>query len=292
MLNEFSIADLAGFSGIKQHTIRIWEQRFSLLHPNRGNSSRRTYTAEELTLFLNVALLNQNGFKISNIDKMSMGEKLMIVSEITDQQQRAIHDLIIAMARMDCFQFQESLKSSLALWGVHGTVKEILAPFCHTTGLIPNSNTNKNYRENIHIITQHVRQVFYIALEAAEPAHIKNILVVLFQIPDDFIDDLQLLYLQYLLKAEGFSTINLGQVPADQLTMICKQIQPAVIVGHIKKTNSQQASVRALTEDLPKALPQIRFISLENQFGSVESGRLDHAPDIEGVIEIIRGLAV
>jgi DNA-binding transcriptional MerR regulator len=70
-MNAFTIKDLENLSGIKAHTIRIWEQRYTFLKPRRTDTNIRYYNNEELKTLLNVALLNKYGFKISHIDKMN-----------------------------------------------------------------------------------------------------------------------------------------------------------------------------------------------------------------------------
>src|SRR5688500_3796634 len=102
---NFSINDLSELSGLKKHTIRVWEQRYSFLKPKRSQSQHRSYTAEELVVLLDAALLNNNGYKVSLIDKMSLEKKLLAFSRMVDNQQKAVLELIIQMARMDAAAF-------------------------------------------------------------------------------------------------------------------------------------------------------------------------------------------
>jgi DNA-binding transcriptional MerR regulator len=67
-MDYFTIKDLEKISGIKAHTIRIWEQRYEFLKPNRTDTNIRCYTNEDLKRVLNIAFLNKYGFKISHID--------------------------------------------------------------------------------------------------------------------------------------------------------------------------------------------------------------------------------
>ena len=94
-MNAFTIKDLENLSGIKAHTIRIWEQRYSFLRPQRTSTNIRYYTNEELKIVLNIALLNKYGYKISHIDKMSsqeVREKIVSLSHIEQQQERLVND--------------------------------------------------------------------------------------------------------------------------------------------------------------------------------------------------------
>ena len=63
----YSIKELEKLSGIKAHTIRIWEKRYQLLSPERTDTNIRFYSDDDLKKILNVSLLNGHGFKISKI---------------------------------------------------------------------------------------------------------------------------------------------------------------------------------------------------------------------------------
>ena len=68
-MNVFTIKDLENLSGIKAHTIRIWEQRYNFLKPCRTETNIRYYCNQELKTILNISLLNKYGYKISHIDQ-------------------------------------------------------------------------------------------------------------------------------------------------------------------------------------------------------------------------------
>ena len=96
-MDFFTIKDLENISGIKAHTIRIWEQRYEFLKPNRTDTNIRCYTNEDLKRVLNIALLNKYGFKISHIDKMNEGareEKIRSLSDQKAQYERMVNDLV------------------------------------------------------------------------------------------------------------------------------------------------------------------------------------------------------
>jgi DNA-binding transcriptional MerR regulator len=111
-MNAFTIKDLELLSGIKAHTIRIWEQRYGFLKPQRTDTNIRYYTNDELKTVLNIALLNKYGFKISHIDRMSYPEikdKIVSLSQSQAQQERAINDLIHHMVDMKIEDFEALL---------------------------------------------------------------------------------------------------------------------------------------------------------------------------------------
>jgi DNA-binding transcriptional MerR regulator len=99
-MDSFTIKDLENLSGIKAHTIRIWEQRYNFLKPERSDTNIRYYSNIELKKVLNIALLNKYGYKISHIDKMGdkeLNEKILSLTELPASQERIVNDLIQCM---------------------------------------------------------------------------------------------------------------------------------------------------------------------------------------------------
>ncbi|HVG42094.1 MAG TPA: MerR family transcriptional regulator [Chitinophagaceae bacterium] len=262
-MRHFSIKDLAEFSGLKQHTIRIWEQRYSFLQPQRSQSSHRTYTAEELNVLLDVVLLNQNGYKISRIDKMTLEEKLQIFSKVVDQQQKAVHELIIHMAKMDAEGFEMALDSCMLTWGIHVTIQQILLPFCNMVGLLQTNGT-KNYVENIIVVQQIIKQKLYTGIEKATATVDKKEKVLLF-LPPGELQEITMLYLQYVLKTNGYTTVYLGhQLTVSYLNMISQHTKPQYIITHItKRSSTNHKSLSDFVLKMPGQLPQTKFISIE-----------------------------
>src|SRR6185503_11984963 len=103
-MHSFTIKDLENLSGIKAHTIRIWEQRYQFLKPHRTGTNIRYYSNDELKKILNIALLNKYGFKISHIDRMNeseVKEKILTLTQLEAQQERIVNELIQCMVDLD-----------------------------------------------------------------------------------------------------------------------------------------------------------------------------------------------
>ena len=117
VMNAFTIKDLENLSGIKAHTIRIWEQRYNFLKPKRTETNIRFYNNEELRILLNVALLNKYGFKISHIDKMDDEElqnRVLSLSQSQAQQERIVNGLIQDMVELEIDRFEEEVDAYIA----------------------------------------------------------------------------------------------------------------------------------------------------------------------------------
>jgi DNA-binding transcriptional MerR regulator len=131
-MNSFTIKDLANLSGIKAHTLRIWEQRYSFLKPNRTFTNIRYYTNDELKTILNIALLNKYGFKISHIDKMAEQEikdKIVSLNQLQAQQERIVNELIQQMIDLDIESFEKTLNSYIVAKGIERTITQIIFSF-------------------------------------------------------------------------------------------------------------------------------------------------------------------
>src|SRR3982751_3381535 len=124
-MNEFTIKDLENLSGIKAHTIRIWEQRYTFLKPRRTDTNIRYYSNEELKTVLNIALLNKYGYKISHIDKMKpeeLRDKIISLSNSQAQQERMINELIQFMVDLEMDKFEGLLDNYILAKGIDKTI--------------------------------------------------------------------------------------------------------------------------------------------------------------------------
>src|SRR5450432_4283728 len=112
----FTIRDIENLSGIKAHTIRIWEQRYSFLKPTRSDTNIRYYTNDELRIILNIALLNKYGYKISHINKMSreaMFENVLSLTDAEAKENIIINQLLECMVELDVELFENVLNKCI-----------------------------------------------------------------------------------------------------------------------------------------------------------------------------------
>jgi MerR family transcriptional regulator, light-induced transcriptional regulator len=281
-MTQFSIKDLADFSGIKPHTIRIWEQRFNFLKPNRTETARRVYNAEELNLFLEVMLLNQNGYKISKIAGMSMEDKLRLIEKMDESQQklRTINELIIAMAEMDKDKFEQILDISIRYWGLESTIMEVLLPFCDKTGLLQDPE-NKYYVENIAVIEHAVRQKIYLGIEYTVAQSQRDKTVLLLHTPADQ-QHLNLLFLHYLMKGAGFQTLHISNTLSfDHIKTIIGIKKPDYLVIHPSQ-KEKRGNLSRFLQHVSELFPSLQFISIGNPVSlkGIDM-RYRHAADIK-----------
>jgi DNA-binding transcriptional MerR regulator len=216
---DFTIKDLENISGIKAHTIRIWEKRYNLLEPKRTDTNIRYYSHENLQKILNVVLLSKNGFKISIIAKMSREEMLLQSREVafgSNTNDAAINDFKLAMFQFDKVLFDKTYNKLLLKKHFEKIVKDVFIPFLNHIGLLWQTDTILPAHE--HFISNLIAQKIHLNIELITTiVNESNKTYVLF-LPENEIHELGLLYVNYELLLKGNRTIYLGQnLPLDNL---------------------------------------------------------------------------
>jgi DNA-binding transcriptional MerR regulator len=238
-MNAFTIKDLENLTGIKAHTIRIWEQRYTFLRPQRTDTNIRYYNNEELKKILNISLLNKYGFKISHIDKMSeedMRQKILGINNIQAQQERIVNALIQAMVDMNLESFEALIEDHIKVKGIEKTIHQIIFPFMERIGVLWITDHINPAQE--HLVSNIIRQKLIVGTEAVSPLFQLKKSGLLF-LPEGEYHELGLLFVQYLLKNRGIKVFYLGaNVPLEDVEYVVKYKQPDFIYTHLTSVSS------------------------------------------------------
>ncbi|MEJ7766475.1 MAG: MerR family transcriptional regulator [Chitinophagaceae bacterium] len=252
-MNAFTIKDLENLSGIKAHTIRIWEQRYTFLKPQRTDTNIRYYSNEELKTVLNIALLNKYGFKISHIDKMKpdeLREKLVSLSNIQAQQERMINDLIQYMIELDMNRFEAVIDNYITSRGIDKTITQVLFPLLEKIGILWLTNHINPAQE--HLVTNIMRQKLIVGIDSAFTHFVVDKSVLLF-LPEGEHHELGLLYIYYLLKNRGVKVIYLGaNVPLKDVEYVSRIKKPDYLYTHLTSVAGNFNFDRFLTLSQPR----------------------------------------
>ncbi|MGB3466501.1 MAG: MerR family transcriptional regulator [Cyclobacteriaceae bacterium] len=249
-MSNFSIKDLEHLSGIKAHTIRIWEQRYELIQPKRTDTNIRYYDDNDLKLILNVALLKDNGFKISKIAQMSGGEiqrEVMTLTETKLKYPEQIHALTIAMVDIDEERFEKIVSTNILKIGFEKTMINVIYPFLSKIGILWQTGSINPGQE--HFISNLIRQKLIVAIDSQYVAKTKNAKTFLLYLPEGELHELSLLFANYIIRARQHRTIYLGQSlplsdlvhiythhkPDYVLTIITSAVGPAYIQEYVTK---------------------------------------------------------
>lgn len=216
---KYSIKDLEQLSGIKAHTIRIWEKRYNLFEPERTPTNIRYYSDDDLKKLLNVTILNRNGFKISNIvsmDNHEMNERIIEISDSFHDFTNQIEQLTLAMIDFDEVRFERVLSSSVIKIGFDETVTRILYPFFERIGVLWQIGTI--YPAQEHFVSNLIRQKLIMAIDGQVGNYRENANNFLMFLPPNEWHELGLLFYNYLLRKAGHNVIYLGQsLPLEDL---------------------------------------------------------------------------
>lgn len=224
---KYSIKDLEKLTGIKAHTIRIWEKRYQLISPERTSTNIRYYSDTDLKKLLNVSTLNRNGLKISNIvsmDSEEINKRIMGISDTSNDFDNQIEQLIISMIDMDESRFDRVLSSSVIKMGFDDTVIKILYPFFEKIGVLWQIGTVCPAQE--HFVSALVRQKLIIAIDGQSGSNKPDAKTILMFLPSNEWHELGLLFYSYLVKKSGYKVIYLGQsVPFEDLLEVNEKHQ-------------------------------------------------------------------
>lgn len=217
---EFTIKDLENFSGIKAHTIRIWERRYHLLSPNRTDSNIRFYSLNDLQKLLNINLLYLSGLKISKIAKLSPKELKLKVTELVfhkEIENHAIHSFKLAMLNFDEQLFNQTYNRLLASLSFQEVFNQVFIPLLNEIGLLWQVSSITPAHE--HFVSNLIKQKIYNNIEKLQVSTYSkpNEWFVLF-LPLNEIHEIGLLYLHFELNFRGHKSVYLGQsVPTQSL---------------------------------------------------------------------------
>jgi MerR family transcriptional regulator, light-induced transcriptional regulator len=208
---RYSIKDLEKITGIKAHTIRIWEKRYGIVKPSRTQTNIRYYSDEDLRHLMNVAILNKYGYKISNIQSMSAAEINKCVIDLTNQDvdnDHQIDNLVMAMIELDEQRFDKIITSSIIKQGFDHTFENLLYKFLEKIGIL--WQIGKVIPAQEHFISQLIRQKLILAIDGQQEIKANHKTFLLF-LPENEFHELGLLYLNLLIRKAGHLVIYLGQ---------------------------------------------------------------------------------
>ncbi|GAC1530992.1 MAG: hypothetical protein NVS3B15_10170 [Sediminibacterium sp.] len=233
-MDAFTIKDLENLSGIKAHTIRVWEQRYSFLNPQRTQTNIRYYSNSELKRILNIALLNKYGYKISHIDKMSpeeRKEKILSLSQAEAQQERVVNELIQCMVDLNMDELEAVLGNYIMAKGIEKAIIQIIFPFLERIGILWLTNHVNPAQE--HLVSNIIRQKLIMGIESTV-SHVQLHKTFLLFLPEGEHHELGLLFMHYLLRSRGAKVLYLGaDISLQDVEYVATLKQPDFLYAHL-----------------------------------------------------------
>ena len=218
-MSDYSIRDLEQLSGIKAHTLRIWEQRYNIIHPKRTDTNIRTYDDQDLKLVLNISLLKDHGYKISEISRMSreaMHQEVVKISEKQLNYPDQIHALTISMLDLDEERFEKIINTNILQFGFETMMVNIIYPFLGRIGTLWMTGSIGPAQE--HFITNLIRQKVIVAIDGQLNRLRPGAKKFLLYLPEGELHELSLLFGDYIIRSRQHKVVYLGQsLPFNEL---------------------------------------------------------------------------
>lgn len=264
MNGKYSIKDLENLTGIKAHTLRIWEQRYGLVSPQRTDTNIRLYSDDDLKKLLNVAVLVHAGHKISAVATMEPSALHSAVQRAALEEaeyESQISSLKRAMLEFDESSFTAVLEQSFRQIGEGDTFTGLVAGFIYTIGTLWQTDAISVAHE--HFASNLIKQKLYAALDAlAVPQVQPDKGYTLLYLPEEELHELGLLYLHYYLKFKGVPTLFLGQsVPLMYMREALNTV-PVAAVASVFTTCPSRDKLRDYVEELRAMVPQTATVHL------------------------------
>ena len=229
---QYSIKDLERITGIKAHTIRIWEQRYNIISPQRTETNIRFYSNDDLKRILNVSILNNHGLKISKIADLSDEELNQEVKKVVDSngaEDDQIEGLIMSMIELDEIRFTEIIDKNIKSFGFVKTIERFIYPFFEKIGVLWQTGAINPAQE--HFVSNLIRQKIIVSIDSIEVKNDPTEDVFLLFLPASELHEIGLLVYQYILKSRGHKVVYLGQsVPYEDLSMVINCVKPNKVV--------------------------------------------------------------
>lgn len=242
---KYSIKDLEHFTKIKAHTLRVWEQRYNLLHPERTDSNIRTYTETDLKRILNINLLYQNGLKISKIARLSEEEiveqasVLLLSDEVNGPDE--VNSFVRNILDLNYQSIRCSLERIVKEIGIERLHTEVLVPLLNKIGVLWQVDAITISHE--HFLSNILREFLIVQIDRISPTKSSKGRVILF-LKEAEHHELSLLFYHFLLKKRNYDCFYLGQsVPTADLKKIVQEVNPEYLFTSVLNMMTQEEVV-------------------------------------------------
>lgn len=255
--NVFSIKDLENLSGIKAHTIRIWEKRYNVLEPMRSDTNIRSYDIKNLQKLLNIVLLHNYGYKISKIGLLNQEQINKLVNDIISEKSaknHAISTFKMAMMNFDQSLFFNTYNQLLSEKSFREVFYTVFIPLMQEIGFLWQTETISPAHE--HFISYLIKQKLLINTEKVQilqPTKNDNVFVLF--LPLNEVHELGLMYLNYEILLKGYQTIYLGEsIPTESLYDLKNSYEKITFVSYLTVEPNQEEIDNYITDIHAKLL--------------------------------------
>ena len=258
---NYSIKDVETLSGVKAHTLRIWEQRYDFLRPHRTDTNIRYFTDDQLKMILNIALLNRHGMKISKIASMPVDDLNNEVRRIaTDNPEPnvSLDSLIHSMLDFDENRFEKTLSQSILRVGFEDTFVKVIFPLMERTGILWTTGVVRPSQE--HFISNLIRRKLCVAIDNHHEIPKDDAKRFVLFLPEGETHELLLLFTEYILRTKNYKVAYLGNsLPFEDIEFIEKIFKPDYLLTYITVPTTEMPLQRYV-DTLSISFPAVKII--------------------------------
>lgn len=285
----YSISDLEKLTGIKAATLRAWEQRYDIVKPKRTKTNIRYYLDEDLRELLNVALLNKNGMRISQIARLraeERAERVAAISSINVSPDTQLDALTLAAVEMDEFKFSHVVDTNIRQRGFEETMLQVIYPFLDKLGVLYLTGSVTPVQESF--ISNLIRRKLLAATDRLPAPRNRKLPVFGLYLPDGERQELSLLFVEFLLRKRGFFTCYLGgDVSVSDLTDAVRCSKVDYLFTIVSNAYVHEPVDRHVASVLA-ACPEVRLWLSGYQATMHDFGELDRVRVVQGLADMLR----
>lgn len=286
---EYKIKDLENLTGIKSHTIRIWEKRYSILTPDRTDTKIRTYSDDELTHLLTVSMLNRNGIKISKIAKLDQKDmnSLLWDIKVNKEPEFSMDKLILALVSLDEDLFRGTMNDLIERIGLEKTFVDHLIPFLDRIGIMWLIGSINPAQE--HFMSNMIRQKIISEIDKLPIPSSKEVSILMY-LPEHEWHEISLLFYQFLIREKGVHTTYLGQsLPYNSLLEGIEKLKPTAILSSWL-TAVDSKFVVSYFKRLRKDLPDMKVFAGGAQITTNSPSLKNYITEVQNIPELLKHL--
>ena len=276
-MSTYSIKDLERLTGIKAHTIRIWEKRYGIVDPSRTDSNIRWYNDDDLKKLLNVSILNRHGYKISRIAELSaqqLNQKIMEVVRPESDYLSQIESLVVSMIELNEDRFEKILNQSIIKIGFEETLYYVVYPFFEKIGLLWQTGTINPAQE--HFISNLIRMKLCVAIDSLPAVTNPGARKIIMFLPEWELHEIGLLTYYYIAKKHGVKVYYLGQnVPFNDLLSVAHTVEPDMLAVYFVAAISKE-EIENYLKELVNNFPKQHILISGMQTNGIKSDLPDY----------------
>jgi len=260
-MSTYSIKDLERLTGIKAHTIRIWEKRYGIVDPCRTESNIRWYNDEDLKKLLNISILNRHGYKISRIATLSLqqiNQRIMEVVKPESDYLSQIESLVVAMIELCENRFERILNQLIIKIGFEETLYYVVYPFFEKIGLLWQTGAINPAQE--HFISNLIRMKLFVAIDSLPAVTNSDAKKIILFLPEWELHEIGLLTYYYIAKKHGVKVYYLGQnVPFEDLISVAQSVEPEMLATYFVSAVSSD-KVQHYLKEIVRSFPDLHIL--------------------------------